>query len=158
MMRIYEFIGYVLSPDTNAKVFFVLQGVPNSGKSVLTTFLSGLFTENAVMTLDAHVFSDKYSISELVGKALCISPDLPAAPLDEKAVSKIKQITGNDIVSSNRKYESYVNFRCNAKIILVTNHPLITKRELLLFHFNTLSPKKNKITCLFHSCLKKKIQ
>lgn len=127
MRRIYEFIGYVLSPDTNAKVFFVLQGVPNSGKSVLTTFLSGLFTENAVMTLDAHVFSDKYSISELVGKALCISPDLPAAPLDEKAVSKIKQITGNDVVSSNRKYESYVSFRCNAKIILVTNHPLITK-------------------------------
>lgn len=125
--RILEFIGYVLTPDMNAKVFFVLQGVPNSGKSVLTTLLTNLFTENAVVTLDAHVFSDKYSISELVGKALCISPDLPAAPLDEKAVSKIKQITGNDVVSSNRKYESYVSFRCNAKIILVTNHPLLTR-------------------------------
>ncbi len=125
--RILEFVGYVLSPDMNAKVFFVLQGVPNSGKSVLTSLLTMLFTENAVMTLDAHVFSDKYSISELVGKALCISPDLPAAPLDEKAVSKIKQITGNDVVSSNRKYESYVSFRCNAKIILVTNHPILTR-------------------------------
>ena len=125
--RILEFVGYVLSPDMNAKVFFVLQGVPNSGKSVLTSLLTMLFTENAVVTLDAHVFSDKYSISELVGKALCISPDLPAAPLDEKAVSKIKQITGNDVVSSNRKYESYVSFRCNAKIILVTNHPILTR-------------------------------
>lgn len=125
--RILEFVGYVLSPDMSAKVFFVLQGVPNSGKSVLTSLLTMLFTENAVVTLDAHVFSDKYSISELVGKALCISPDLPAAPLDEKAVSKIKQITGNDVVSSNRKYESYVSFRCNAKIILVTNHPILTR-------------------------------
>ena len=127
IQRIYEFIGYSISPDTNAKVFFALQGVPNSGKSVLVTFLSKLFSKNAVVTLDAHVFSDKYSISELVGKALCISPDLPAAPLDEKAVSKIKQITGNDVVSSNRKYESYVSFRCNAKIVLVTNHPILTR-------------------------------
>lgn len=37
--RICEMIGYILTPDTNAKVLFLLQGCSNSGKSFFGAFL-----------------------------------------------------------------------------------------------------------------------
>ena len=37
--RLWEMLGYILTPDINAKAFFLLQGVPNSGKSVLGRFI-----------------------------------------------------------------------------------------------------------------------
>ena len=125
--RIWEMIGYILTPDTSAKTFFLLQGVQNSGKSVLTTVISKLFSEDAVATLDVHSYGEKFSVSELFGKSLAISPDLPAEPLDSKSVGKIKQITGNDTVSAPVKYKSNLQFRSMAKIILATNHPLLLK-------------------------------
>lgn len=125
--RIWQMIGYILTPDTSAKTFFLLQGVQNSGKTVLTTIISELFSEDAVATLDIHSYGEKFSVSELFGKSLAISPDLPAEPLDSKAVGKIKQITGNDTISAPVKYKSNLQFKSTAKIILATNHPLLLK-------------------------------
>ncbi len=125
--RIWQMVGYILTPDTSAKVCFLLQGVPHSGKSALITLISKLISDNAVKALDVHAFGAEYSIGELLGKTLCISPDLPAKTLSEKMVSKVKQITGNDEVSSNVKYGSYVSFVCQARLIMATNHPLVTK-------------------------------
>lgn len=127
--RLWQMIGYILTPDMGGKVFFVLQGVPSSGKSVLTTFISSFFSEDAVVTLDAHALSERFSVSELDGKALCLSPDMPSDPLDVKAVSKLKQLSGSDIVSSDVKYRDRVQFRCTAKLLLATNHPILTKQK-----------------------------
>ena len=90
--RIWQMIGYILSPDLSAKVFFLLQGVQNSGKSVLTKVISDLFTENAVMPLDVHSFSKDFSIAELHGKSLCISPDF-----FEYTPQKILEIVNNEL-------------------------------------------------------------
>ena len=129
ILRILQMIGYILTPDTSAKVFFVLQGVPDSGKSVLTNLISNLISEEAVTTLDIHSYGERFSISELYGKALAISPDLPALSLDSKAVGKIKQITGNDKISTDVKFSSILKFKCSTKIIVATNHPLILKQR-----------------------------
>ena len=129
ILRILQMIGYILTPDTSAKVFFVLQGVPDSGKSVLTNLISKLISEEAVTTLDIHSYGERFSISELYGKALAISPDLPARSLDSKAVGKIKQITGNDKVSTDVKFSSILKFKCSTKIIVATNHPLTLKQR-----------------------------
>lgn len=127
--RIWQMIGYTLTPDTHAKCFFLLQGVGNSGKSVLANLIQKLFSENAVMQLDIRSFSDKFATSNLVGKAVCSSPDLPSAPLDERTVSKLKQLTGNDPMSSDVKFSDHVKFVCNAKLIFSTNHAILTKSK-----------------------------
>lgn len=125
--RIWEFLGYALTPDTAAKMLFLLQGVPNSGKSVLTELLSKLFSEDTVVTLDVHSYGEKFSVSELFSKSLALSPDLPAEALDAKSVGKLKQLTGNDVVSAAVKYKKNVQFKTTAKIVLATNHPLLLK-------------------------------
>ena len=127
--RIWQMIGYVLSPDTQGKVFFLLQGVPDSGKTILSSLLESFFEKEAAITLDIHDLSDRFAVSDLREKALCLSPDLSASVVDARAVSKIKQLTGGDTVTSDQKFKSRISFRCTAKFVLGTNHVLIPKGD-----------------------------
>jgi len=127
--RIWEIIGYCLTPDIQGKVMFVFQGVPNSGKSLLSDLISSFFPPNKVSALDIHALRQQFAMSELEGKALCISPDLPNAPLDTASVSNIKKLTGRDVVSADKKYSERKQFKFTGKIIAVTNYPLLTTRR-----------------------------
>lgn len=133
--RIWQFIGYIITPDTKAKTFFLLQGIGNSGKTVLTNLILELFSDNAVFSLDINSFGDKFALSNLVGKAVCSSPDLPDKPLTEQVVGKFKQLTGDDQISSDVKNKDHVKFKCTAKLIVVTNHALLTKTTDEAFYY-----------------------
>ena len=127
--RIWEIIGYCLTPDIQGKVMFVFQGVPNSGKSLLSDLISSFFPPGKVSALDIHALRQQFAMSELEGKALCISPDLPNAPLGTASVSNIKKLTGRDVVSADKKYSERKQFKFTGKIIAVTNYPLLTTRR-----------------------------
>lgn len=127
--RIYQMIGYIISPRLDRKVLFLLQGVPNSGKTLLTSFIESLFNKEAVFSLDIERYEGKFNISELIGKALCISPDMSGKPLSRSLVSKLKQLTGKDTIGAERKHKSMVTFRNTAKILLGTNYPLFTAEK-----------------------------
>lgn len=124
--RIWEMIGYCLTPDVNAKVFFLLQGVPDSGKSLLCTLLSDFFPESKVSALNVHSLKEQFAMGNLDSMALCVSPDLPASALDPKSASCIKQLTGNDKISAAVKYRRNAQFRFEGKLILASNYPLLT--------------------------------
>ncbi len=124
--RILQSIGYILTPDVSAKKFFLLQGVQDSGKSVLVNIIQSLFNEEAVTALDISDYGQRFSLSSLIGKALCSSPDMQAKELDLTSVSKIKQLTGNDVTTTDVKYGKREKFVCSAKLILATNHPFRT--------------------------------
>ncbi len=129
MTRIWEIIGYCLTPDMLGKAMFVFQGVPNSGKSLLCDLISSFFPPNKVSALDIHALKQQFAMSELEGKALCISADLPNAPLDAASVSNIKKLTGRDVVSADKKYSARKQFKFFGKIIAATNYPLLTTRR-----------------------------
>ena len=125
--RIWEFVGYCLTQDTNAKVYFVLQGVPDSGKSLLCNLVMEYFPEDKVSSLNIHSLKEHFALDNLESVALCVSPDLPASALDPKSASSIKQLTGNDRVSAAVKYKRNTQFRFEGKLILATNYPLLTQ-------------------------------
>ena len=125
--RIYEMIGYILSPDLAGKVFFLLQGVPNSGKSVLSSFLYSLLSPDSTVTLDAHDFGAQFSMAGLDNMTFCLSSDMPSTPLDAQSVSRLKQFTGGDIISTDVKFGARKSYRPTAKLLMATNHPLVTK-------------------------------
>lgn len=150
--RIWEMIGYILSPDTNGKCFFVLQGCPNSGKSVLSALIRSFFNDEAVSSLDVHALSEKFAPSELEGKRVCVSPDLPLGVMDSKSVSKLKQFTGNDVISADVKYQQHTQFQCRTKFVLATNHPLLTRERddafyerIVAIPFEYAVPKEHQI-------------
>ncbi len=125
--RILQVIGYILTPDTNGKCFFLVQGVPDSGKSVFCNLLKKFFNKSACKPLEAHLLGEKFTASELLGKAFCTFPDMSGAPLDDATVSRIKMFTGNDVISVPVRYKANAELTCTAKIISATNHPFLTK-------------------------------
>lgn len=149
IQRIWEMIGYCLTPDNAGKAVFVLQGVPNSGKSLLTSFLTKLFPENHVTSMDIHEFERNFAASELINKYICIFPDMPSKVLGSTPISKLKQFSGNDRVSADVKYKSRAKFTSQAKLICATNHPFrISERDealeerLVAIPFNYSIPKE----------------
>lgn len=122
--RIMEMIGYCLSNDMNAKAFFLLQGVSNSGKSTLINLLASFFADDLLAAVPLEEIGAQFAACELFGKALNINGELGAGSIKVQNARQIKVLTGNDLVSADVKYKSRVRFRNTAKMIFATNNPL----------------------------------
>lgn len=122
--RIWQMMGYLLTPDMNAKAWFLLQGVPNSGKSVIGNLITNLFPISKVESLDIDQLGKRTATSLLVNKSLNVSMDLPNKSLSPLAIRSIKLMTGNDAITveyGNGKYKRYYS---QCKFLFATNHPL----------------------------------
>ncbi len=129
--RIWEVIGYILSPDTSAKRIFVIEGVPNSGKSLLIQLICSLMfpTVNTVVSVDLADLAQRFAAAAFADRALCIIPDMPNSPLTRKNVGFLKSLSGGDLVSGDRKYQDRIQFVFAGKIVLVTNHAISLKED-----------------------------
>lgn len=124
--RMWEFIGCCLT-KVDMKRIFVVQGRTNGGKSVLINLLQNLFPGCVQSYLNAHDLGKEFSMIEYKGKQFCVCGDMKGGYLDETAVSNLKKASGRDILNTNVKYGARVEFRFEGRIVLVTNHPILTK-------------------------------
>lgn len=122
---IWEMIGYLLSSDMSAKAFFVLQGVGDSGKSVLGNLISSMFNPEALAHLDIYRFKDKFSTSALRGKRLNVCMDLPRAQISREAIGVIKMLTGDDTITIEQKFKSSESYKPTCKLLFGSNFPLM---------------------------------
>ncbi len=122
--RMWESLGYLITNDHNGKVFFVLQGVGDSGKSMLIHFIESLFPESLICPAQLSDFGERFGMSIMNGKKLCICADLPKKPINEQAAGMIKAMTGGDVIACEGKYEAKKTFKNTAKLICATNHPV----------------------------------
>ena len=127
--RIWEAIGYILTPDYRGKCFFILQGVPDSGKSLLGALIASFFEDEDVTALDIDAFGERFGPSDLVDKHLCLSMDLSAGLWDSRSAGMIKSLTGGDMLTVDIKYQPRAKFRNKAKILFATNHAVGTKED-----------------------------
>lgn len=122
---IWEVIGYLLSNDMSAKAFFVLQGVGDSGKSVLGNLISSMFNLEALAHLDIYRFKDKFSTSALRSKRLNICMDLPRAQISREAIGVIKMLTGDDTITVEEKFKPSESYKPTCKLLFGSNFPLM---------------------------------
>ena len=122
---IWEIIGYLLSSDMSAKSFFLLQGVGDSGKSVLGNLISNMFNQEALAHLDIYRFKDKFSTSALLGKRLNICMDLPRARISREAIGVIKMLTGDDTITVEQKFRPSASYKPTCKLLFGSNFPLM---------------------------------
>lgn len=122
--RIWQMIGYLLTPDMRGKCFFLLQGIPNSGKSVLGNFLSQLLPDHRIASLDIDQLGKRHATSALVNKSINISMDLPNKLLSPLAIRNIKLMTGNDDITIEHRNGKMEKYRGSCKFLFATNHPL----------------------------------
>lgn len=128
--RIYQMIGLIITPDTNAKALFLCQGPGNSGKSILIRLLEKLFASPlSCFPIQADKLKNQFMLSELFGRNLINCQDMPNEALDVKAVSVLKAISGNDTISSDVKFKSAISFHCRARVILTSNFAVVCKSK-----------------------------
>lgn len=127
--RMWMFLGYVFTLSLDAKVFFVLGYAPNSGKSLLGKFLEKLYAPQYVSSIALTDFNGEFSLGTLAGKAVNISLDLPNSKLSVAAVSKLKMLTGDDLITINEKYVPQYKYRNQAKFIFASNYPIQLVRD-----------------------------
>ena len=154
--RIWQVLGYILVPDNRAKRLIILQGVGDSGKSVLGNLIQSFFDEDAVANLDIFRFRERFALSTLADKRLNISMDLPAGELSESAVAALKELTGRDPVTIEEKYKAPRSAVITCSLVFGTNHQLRLSspddaflNRVLLVPFRHAVPKSQQDPTLF---------
>jgi P4 family phage/plasmid primase-like protien len=113
--------GYTLRPGNQYQLSFILYGPPNSGKSTALRILAALLGKESVSTEPLQMLSKPFSAAALFGKLANISPDLPRDRVKDTAV--FRQLTGEDLVRGERKYEPQFSFENMAKLWFSANQP-----------------------------------
>lgn len=122
--RLWKFLGYIFTQSLDAKAFFVMGCAPNSGKSLLGKFIMKLYEPQYVSSIALSEFNGDFSLGTLVGAAVNVSLDLPSSKLSTAAVSKLKMLTGGDLITINEKYVPQFKYQNRAKFIFASNHPI----------------------------------
>lgn len=120
--RIWEMLGYIITPDNFGRAFFVLQGVPASGKSTIERLLVRMFSRGSVFKVNGEELGTKFVFQGLENKAVIIISDMPDKSISRAGASAIKKITGRDVISSDVKHGDRTQFETNAKILCLTNY------------------------------------
>lgn len=108
-----------------AKVFYVLLGPSNTGKTQFGRFLEELLgRENVASLAGVHDFSNRFTTSSLEGKMLATCLDLPDSPLPSVAVGVIKQIVGDDPIKVEAKYKDSRTIYRKPLLLFAGNHPI----------------------------------
>jgi phage/plasmid-associated DNA primase len=61
-------------------------------------------------------------MSEIENKSICISSDESSSTLNANDISKLKRISGKDMITSDKKYCPQVSFLSNVKMIIASNY------------------------------------
>lgn len=122
--RLWMTIGYICTQSLDAKAFFVMGQAPNSGKSLLGKFIQNLFEPQYVSSIALSDLNREFSMGSLVGSALNVSLDLPCSKMNPSAVSKLKMLTGGDLITIDEKYVPQFRYQNRAKFLFASNHPI----------------------------------
>lgn len=125
----YEVLGYIISQNASVKKFFVFGTAPDSGKSVIGEFIGKLLGEDNISTIELHNMSKPFASGTISLKVLNYNMDLPAKPIDEQAVQKLKQWTGDPRVNSEIKFVQDETVYHHCKLLFATNHPIKLKSD-----------------------------
>ena len=127
--RIYEMIACILVPDPSVKKFFLLEGLPDTGKSVLGNFIKSFFPAENVASLDLARLGDKYSSSMLPGAYLNVSMDLPNSTISVKSIAMLKMLTGDDDITVEPKFQNAYSYRNRCRFLFASNHHIRLAEE-----------------------------
>ena len=119
-----EVLGVMLS-GYMPKKFFLFLGERDTGKSMAANLLRLLLGDAQVFSMaDPNEISGTWTLGSFPGKRLCYCPDSAQIPLTQASVAVMKQVTGSDLIKAHVKYQQPFTFINEAKLLLISNHPL----------------------------------
>lgn len=118
---ILELVGIAISSKM-IKGFFLLLGPSDSGKTQIALLIKSLLgSDNVAVIPNLNSFKKPHTTAVLKGKKACLCMDLARTHIDEESLAIIKQITGKDPVSIEKKFCDMEMLENTAKLILGAN-------------------------------------
>jgi putative DNA primase/helicase len=150
--------GYFLSGLTVEQKWWLFYGATASGKSTFVRILHGLLGPYSLALPENYFLLTKHSNRDFatgnlqgVRLATCVETN-EGRRLD---VAKIKNMTGEDKISAELKFQNYFEFQPQAKLVLVTNFRPRTEagddalwRRLKVVPFHVTVPEEKRIAGL----------
>ena len=127
--RFWMAIGYLLIYPAQGKLFIVMGYARDSGKSVLGNFIQRLYPRESVSNLRLQEMKGTFALMPLLSSVINFELDMPNAKLNAEVISRLKQITGGDSITVQRKYLSAATLTRRVKFVMASNHPLCIEGE-----------------------------
>lgn len=117
---VQEMFGYTMYRSYDISVAFILYGTGRNGKGVMLKLLHSLLGRENVVARKLHeITNDVFAKADLYGKLANVCGEMEDKTLKETA--NLKELTGGDVVTAQRKYYGSFQFKNYAKLIFNTN-------------------------------------
>lgn len=102
--RFVQYLGLILSGQTNVQKMLLMIGRPRSGKSVLAWLMEQLVSSEAMAPLTPRVLAERFGVSQMVGKKLGIFHDARDGGRGKDMVPTLLNLIGEDSVAAEFKH------------------------------------------------------
>ncbi|MBA7577007.1 hypothetical protein ES708_18853 [subsurface metagenome] len=127
---ILEFFGYILIPDYSIPVVLILLGEGSNGKTQLLRLLGQFIGRGNYISISLQdIENNSFAVANLEGKLVNIQGDLSSQWLS--GIGRLKQLSGQDPISANRKYRDPLHFDNFARLVFASNKPPIIEEDTL---------------------------
>ena len=125
---ILEFFGYVLIPDYSIPVVLILLGEGSNGKTQLLLLIGQFIGRGNYVSVSLQdIENNSFAVASLEGKLVNIQGDLSSQWLS--GVGMLKQLSGQDPITANRKYRDPLHFDNFARLVFASNKPPIIEED-----------------------------
>ncbi len=117
---LYEICAYCLVPNYSIHRLFLLFGRGRNGKGQFLKLLSKFIGHSNTTGIDLDKITDsRFEASKLYRKKVALVGETNFAVL--KSTARLKQITGDDLITAEYKHKDPFDFTNTAKVIIATN-------------------------------------
>lgn len=122
IMLLQEFFGYVLSGRLDMHKLLMLVGPMRAGKGTIARILTTLIGSGNVAGPTLSSLGTNFGLSPLLGKPLAIISDARLGPASSHTVvERLLSITGEDMLTVDRKYREPWNGRLPTRFVMLSN-------------------------------------
>ncbi|BBH22615.1 hypothetical protein Back11_39600 [Paenibacillus baekrokdamisoli] len=165
MKSLQQLTGYIISNEWRAKKFFVMIGLPHTGKSVWLSLWSSLIGPKYTTAMSLKQLGEtRFMVAELFKSKLNISAEMDTNG-SIKASDVIKTVTGGDLVTGEKKGKDAFHFYGKTKLVAAGNHmPLLEKLDgtsaftdrILFLIFKNIIPEEQRDKTLMEKLINEK--
>jgi len=117
---IQEMFGYAMYRGYPVSAIFLLFGTGRNGKSVLLKVLRAMLGQKNICSRKLHeITEDVFAKADLYGRLVNVCGEMEGQTM--KQTGNLKELTGEDYVTAQRKYHGSFQFQNYAKLIFSTN-------------------------------------
>jgi putative DNA primase/helicase len=120
---LHEIMGYILAGGTGQHKIFMTVGPTRSGKGTIQRVLTGLLGAHNVAAPTLSGLATNFGLSPLIGKPLAAISDARLGNRADNliAVERLLSVSGEDVITIDRKYKEPWTGKLPTRFMLLTN-------------------------------------